>query len=322
MTSQEAIDKVSKLCRLRHMSLQTERSYCGWVRRFSFWVRVHGQPLPPTPAAKMEGFLSQLAQQGVAAATQNQAFNSLLFFYRESLGIDPGNVNALRARRPPHIRHAPTVDEVRSLLANLRDVGGYPTRLIVRLIYGCGLRVTEPLNIRLRDLDPDNRRIIIRGAKGGKDRAVTIPASLVDQISEQTEIASLHADIDRASGLPVALPGLLAKKNPRSGLSRGWAWLFPARSACQCPRTGATVRWRCHEANVQRCVRQAAEAAGLDGHVTPHNLRHAYATHAADRGASMRDIQEALGHSSLETTMVYLHPTPARIPSPLDLLTA
>jgi site-specific recombinase XerD len=321
MKQSEAIQRVVDVCRLRHLSLATERSYCGWVARYGEWLGRFGRGLQ-TPEERMKGFLTALAKRDVAAATQHQAFNALRFLYVEAMGIPLGNVDALRAKRPQHLRHSPSVEEIRALFAHVRDVHGYPTGLIVRLIYGCGLRVKEPLNIRFRDIDLAQRRFIIRGAKGGKDRVAMIPASLVDQFAKQMDVGERVAELDGARGLPVALPGLLAVKYPRYAFARGWGWLFPSHRPCMHPRTGQAVRWRVHEANVQKCVRDAARAAGIEGHVTPHHLRHGFATHAIDRGASIRDVQEALGHKSLETTMIYVHPEVARIESPLDRIAA
>jgi len=266
----------------------------------------------------MERFLTQLARQDVSASTQNQAFCALLFFYREVAGITLGKVDSLRAKKPVHLRYAPEVAEIRLLLNQVKDVGEYPTRLIVHLIYGCGLRVSEPLNLRLKDVLLSESKLIIRGAKGGKDRFVSIPCSLSAQIKAQIEYAKTVSERDRLNRLPVALPGLLAKKYPHWQFSPKWAWLFPSHRPCEHPRTGETVRWRCHEANVQRCVRAAARPLGLD--ITPHHLRHAYATHCLNAGQNPRAIQQAMGHSQLETTMGYLHAEALSVKSPLELV--
>lgn len=268
------------------------------------------------PERKMEAFLTQQATQDVSASTQNQALCALLFLYRECLGVEVGKIDALRAKKPVHLRYAPERHEVLALMENVQDVASYPTRLIVRLLYGCGLRVSEPLNLRLKDVLISESKFVIRSAKGGKDRFVAIPCALTAAIRAQMEYARAIAERDRADGVPVALPGLLAKKYPHWQFSAKWAWLFPSHKPCVHPRTGAIVRWRCHEANVQRCVRQAARRMGLD--ITPHHLRHAYATHCLDAGQNPRAIQEAMGHSQLETTMGYMHADAMNVRSPLD----
>jgi integron integrase len=315
MKTNEAIDKLRSTIRLRHFALSTEQSYCAWVVRYARFLNER-QP-QGAPATKMEAFLTQLAYQDVSASTQTQAFNALLFFYREVLKQEVGKVDSLRAKKPVHLRYAPEVHEVRQLLAGLPDVGDYPTRLIVRLLYGCGLRVSEPLNLRVKDVLISESKLVIRGAKGGKDRFVSIPCSLVAELAAQLAYAKSVGEKDRLNRLPVALPGLLATKYPHWQFSPKWAWLFPAHRPCEHPRTGQTVRWRCHEENVQRAVRQAARPLGLD--ITPHHLRHAYATHCLNDRQNPRAIQQAMGHKSLETTMGYLHAEALSVRSPLEM---
>jgi len=288
-----------------------------WLRRFARFVSEECDPLAK-PEQKMEAFLTQLARQEVSASTQNQAFCALLFFYREVLKVEMGKVDSLRAKKPVMVRTAPSVDEVRALLAAVPDVGGYPTALLVRMLYGMGLRVTEPLNLRVKDVLLAESRLIIRGAKGGKDRVVALPCSLVPELKAQLKHARAVWEMDKAKGLPVALPGLLAKKFPAWAHSWQWAWVFPAARPCQHPRTGQTVRWRCHEANVQRAVKDSARALGLC--VTPHHLRHAYATHVMQRGANIRDVQAAMGHANMETTAGYLTPQALNVLSPLEAM--
>jgi integron integrase len=314
MTLESALEKIRNACRIRHLALSTEHSYCGWVKRFSRFVSERCRD--GTPEVKMEAFLTQLAKQDVSASTQNQAFCALLFFYKDCLGVQLGKVDAMRAKKPVQLRYAPEVHEVRALLDATRDVANYPTRLIVQLIYGCGLRVTEPLNLRLKDVLISESKLVIRAAKGGKDRFVPIPCSLVDDLRAQLAYARALAERDIAARVPVTLPGLLAKKYPHWQFSPKMAWLFPSHKPCIHPRTSEVVRWRCHEANVQRCVRDAARPLGLE--ITPHHLRHAYATHCLNAGQNVRAIQQALGHSNLETTMGYLHAESAGVRSPLD----
>lgn len=318
MRLEAAIQKTRDVIRRKHLSLSTEQNYLQWLERFSGFIQE--QCREGKPEKKMEAFLTQLARQDVAASTQNQAFCALLFFYREVLRVEIGKVDALRAKKPAHLRYAPEIEEVRKLLAAIQDMGGYPTRLIVKLIYGCGLRVTEPLNLRAKDVLISESKLILRGAKGGKDRFVSIPCSLAAELAAQLELAKSIGGRDRLNRLPVALPGLLATKYPHWQFSPKWAWLFPAHTACIHPRTGVTVRWRCHEANIQRCVRHAARPLGLE--ITPHHLRHAYATHCLNAGQNPRAIQQAMGHAQLETTMGYLHSEALSVRSPLEYQTA
>lgn len=314
MKTQEAIDKFQSYMRLRHLALSTEQSYLAWLERYMRFLRSPGESTESSEA-RVEAFLGDLAQRQVSASTQNQAFNALVMFYREVLGQPLGRVDALRANRPAQVRTAPTVDEVRELLAKVRDVNGYPTRLIAHLIYGCGLRVTEPCNLRVKDVSMHEQRLVIRSAKGGKDRVVALPCSLYSGMRDQLEAARVTWKRDVANGVPLQLPNLLAKKYPASRFAWKWAWLFPAHRPCQHPRTGETVRYRLHEANVQQAIREAS-----GGNIKPHELRHAYATHCMNRGTSPRAIQLAMGHKSLETTMGYLHAESLSVRSPLEVM--
>jgi integron integrase len=315
MNAKRADQKLRDVIRRKHFSLSTEESYCNWLARFMHYL-ADGHAAGLASEQKVEAFLTQLAHQDVSASTQNQAFNALVFFYREALGQPLGNISALRAKRPATIREAPTESETRALLAAISDVHNYPTRLIVQLLYGCGLRVTEPCNLRIKDVDLAGQKLFIRSAKGGKDRVVNLPCSLFPQLRDEIEAARVIWKRDFANRVPVTLPGLLAKKYPQSQFAWKWAWLFPSRTVCQHPRTGETVRWRIHEANVQVAVRTAARQLGLS--IKPHELRHAYATHCLNGGQNPRAIQQAMGHASLETTMGYLHAEALSVRSPLE----
>jgi integrase len=319
MKLQIALETLSNVIRRKHFSLATERSYLMWVSRFSKFV-LDRCSSDQKPEVKMELFLTQLARQDVSASTQNQAFCALLFFYKEVMKVEVGKVDSLRAKKPVHLRFAPEFSETKKLIVAVKDVGGYPTALIVKLIYGCGLRVSEPLNLRIKDVLMEESKLIIRGAKGGKDRFVSIPCSLATELAAQLKYAKAVSKQDRLNRVPVALPGLLAQKYPHWQFSPKWAFVFPARTTCEHPRSGVMVRWRCHEANVQRAVRAAARPLGLD--ITPHHLRHAYATHCLNAGQNPRSIQQAMGHSQLETTMGYLHSEAMSVKSPLEFQNA
>ena len=265
----------------------------------------------------MENFLTLLAKDDVSASTQNQAFNALLFFYQECLGQKLQGINSLRAKRGAFIRRAPAVDEVRSLLAEVKDEGNYPVRLVVKLLYGCGLRITEPLSLRLRDVLLADSKLIIRQAKGAKDRVVPLPCALIPEIRAQISFAEIIWQRDVAARVPIQLPGQLAKKYPNAQFSKSWAWLFPQLSPCHDPRVpGRIVRWHQLESSVQRAVKNACRRLGLD--IKPHELRHGYATHCLNNGQNPRAIQEAMGHKSLETTMGYLHAEAMSVRSPLE----
>ena len=299
--------------RLKHLAKATEDAYCGWLNRYAQFVAERCES-GWRPEQKMEAYLTQLAKQDVAASTQNSAFNAILFFYREVLKVQIGKVDSLRAKKPAHLRFAPEQSEVMAMIRNLRDEADYPTSLIVRLIYGCGLRVSEPLNLRVKDVLLSESRLVICGAKGGKDRFVSIPCSLMPELQKQLAYARAVAEKDRLAKLPVKLPGLLATKYPHWQFSPKWAFLFPAHRPCEF--RGQVVRWRIHEANIQRAVRKAARPLGLE--ITPHHLRHAYATHCLARGTNLKALQVAMGHANIETTIGYCHADACSVVSPLE----
>ncbi len=315
MGTTEAIRRLQQVLRRQHKALATEESYVYWLRRYMAAIRQMPNNLPSE--RKLERFLTELAQKReLAASTQQQAFNAIVFFYKDVLRLPLQAVDALRATKPAHLRHAPTVAETRTLLQAVRDVGGYPTNLVARLLYGCGLRVTEPLNLRIKDVNLEAPAVSILGAKGGKDRVVALPCSLTTELTRQIDFARAIWQRDVQNKVPVMLPQQLARKYPEYRFAWPWAWLFPAHRPCRHPRTGQVVRYRMHEANVQRAIKEARRQLGIM--VLPHELRHAYATHCLERGTNPRAIQMAMGHQSLETTMGYLHGEALSVASPLD----
>ncbi|MHA3774804.1 integron integrase [Verrucomicrobiota bacterium sgz303538] len=322
MNLESVLERTRHVIRRKHMAWNTEETYCGWINRFARFVCKLPKEL--SSEEKVEKFLTCMARRGCSASTQNQAFNAIIFLYKEVLKKPLLNINALRVRKPARVRTAPSRTEVARILSHIEqqeeNENDYPIKLIVKLLYGCGLRVSEPLNIRLKDVEFENRRLVIRDGKGGKDRVVPLPGSLVPALQEQVKKAQQMWMRDRQNNIPVPLPDALARKYPRAQESIGWYWLFPAQQTCNHPRTGQVVRWRVHEVNVQRAVRRAAIASGLDSVVTPHVLRHAFATHSLQQGVNVRDVQEVMGHSSLETTMRYLHTSADTLRSPLETL--
>jgi integron integrase len=314
MTPEQAVQKLRDVIRRKHLSLSTEQSYGGWLRRYCSYVKKLPAEVPSEQ--RLERFLTALAKEDVSASTQNQALNAMLFFYREVLGMELAKVQGLRARRPQQVRRAPTREEIARLLKTIQAEADFVPSLVVRLLYGCGLRVSEPLNVRIRDVDLEAGQLTIRGAKGGKDRVVPIPCAVAEDLREQVASAGVVWRRDQLNHVPVALPGQLAVKYPEAQYDWSWAWLFPARQPCVDKRKGRLVRWRFHEANIQRAVRRACRKSGLS--ILPHELRHAYATHCLNGGANPRAIQEVMGHKSLETTMGYLHAEALGVRSPLD----
>lgn len=316
----KTIERMKAKLRLQHKSLRTEQCYCGWAGRFCVWLWHRRKVLEAeTSEKKVEAYLTSLAQRGCSASTQNQALNGLIYFYAHGIEAPLGDgIDALRAKRPERIRTAPDAEVVKRLLNQVPDLFGYPTRLLCHLLYACGLRVSEGVNIRIRDVLMKQGRLIVREAKGNKDRVVTLPCALMPALGRQMRSARLVWESDQTFGLPTKLPGLLAAKYPKWQHAWEWMWLFPQRESCPDPhRGGKPCRFHVHEANLQRAMRAGCEACDLSG-ITPHHLRHSWATHSYRDGAQLRDIQEHLGHTHLDTTMRYLTPNPTPIVSPYE----
>lgn len=314
--------KFRERMRLKHLSWNTERDYWDWCRRYCNWLNLdRPRWTKAEPRERMEAYLTYLAiDREVAAGTQNHALHALLFLYLEVFGIEITGVNALRAKRGKHVRHAASVDDCRVLMEHCQDRNGYPVRLLIHLLYGAGLRLKEPLNLRIKDLDFSMRRMVLHGAKGNKDRFQMMPETLLPAIATQVKAARAVWERDQEMGIPVKLPGAYGRKNPAAARQWGWAWLFPQHVPCKDPRTGETVRYHLHEKNIQVEVRRVVRAHNLDCMLTPHVLRHSYATHLLECGANPRDLQEAMGHAQLETTMTYLTPEIQRLTDPLQFL--
>jgi integron integrase len=317
MTDTEALKRFTEVMRRQHKALSTERTYRHWLKQYM--VAVRDMPRDSTSEQRLERFLTDLAlRRDVAASTQNQAFNAIVSFYKDTLGRPLANVDALRAQRPAHLRHAPTVDETRTLLASVRDAGGYPVNLVVQLLYGAGLRVSEAVSLRIKDVRIAESQLFILGAKGGKDRVVRLPCSLASQIEQQMEAARVTWRRDVEHKLPIQLPHQLARKYPEYEFSWGWAWLFPLRHPCKDPRSDRWVRWHMLPDSVQRAVKRARRETGVM--VVPHELRHAYATHNLNRGVNIKALSQAMGHAQIETTSGYCHAEALSVPSPLEMM--
>lgn len=312
----EVLKLVQAKIRLRHFAHSTEEAYCHWTGRYyDFCLRL---PNAWTSERKTEAFLTDLAlKQGVASRTQNQALSALLFLYGEVLGKPLGDIHALRAKQPVHERTAPSREQVRALRMAIVDRPSIPARLIVDLLYGCGLRVSEPLELRIKDVLWSENQLVIRAAKGAKDRRVPIPTCCVAPLQAQCEVARRVWESERQHfpTVGVTLPNQLGKKYPSAARSWQWFWVFPAAGHCAHPRTGETVRYHLLHDLIQRAVRQAAIKVGLEGLVTPHVLRHAYATHSREPIDALRQL---MGHISIETTAGYRHPIVEQASNPLD----
>lgn len=313
------IERVRTCIRMQGKTLSTERAYIRWFGKYTDFVCRRTWCKDSTSKDKAEAFLGAEANRGVASSTQNSALAAILFYYENVRKTPLENVDALRSKVGEHVRQAPSRDDVRKVLMAVQDSGGYPTRLISHLMYACGTRIGETLAIRIKDLDLESGKLTIREGKGRNDRFLNIPPILIPHLRMQLAIAESTAAKFSAQGIPIKLPTLMAKKTPKARFQRRWAWLFPLDHACQDPRGEGRVTWHCLAGPVRHAIALACERSGTEG-ITPHHFRHAWATHSADAGARIEDIQQILGHKDIKTTLRYIRPDPERVPSPLENL--
>ena len=297
-------ERIAIACRTRGYSLSTERTYVHWAKAFcAHQGRRHPRDMG---AAEVQAFLNHLAvEREVSPSTAKQALCAIVFLYRVVMicalpWLDDLKHPRGQTRLPCVLSQA----EVRAMLACTQ---GTPS-LILRLLYGTGMRMMEALRLRVKDLDLDRRVITIREAKGGKDRTTMVPESLLPELRAQlVERRRLH-DIDLAAGMAdVEMPFALAKKLPGAGKQWAWQFIFCSPGYATCPRTGVIRRHHLHEANIQRAMRAAVQRAGIQKRATVHTLRHSFATHLLERGDDIRTVQTLLGHSDVKTTMIYTH---------------
>lgn len=307
------VEKTRAAICLRKWSLATEKCYCAWVRRFAVWLALSPDARSaPDSSARVTGFLRQLVTGASprSATTLKQALNALVFYYKEVRLQPLGRLGEIpRPKMAPRLPHVLTREQVRALLGAVEDSHDYPFRLICRLLYHTGMRIGEVLNLRVQDVDWANSEIMLRGAKGNKDRVVPLPCAVMTELRAQMDRVRLFWQRDQIDRVPVALPEGVYNKCPRYGFAWPWFFVFAAAGRCRHPRLGHTVRWRVHEETLRAVVRGAADRVGLLGVATPHRLRHAYATHLLESGVDIRAVQDILGHVDVATTMIYTHPS-------------
>lgn len=313
------LDLLRDRLRLKHYSIRTETQYVQWVRRF---ILFHGKRHPQEMGAKeVEAFLTHLAVEGrVAAATQNQALSALLFLYRELLHINlPWLDEVVRAKRPARLPVVLTREEVQSVLGRTEGTYG----LMLRLLYGTGMRLMECVRLRVKDVDFSRAEIIVRDGKGAKDRVTMLPQRIAAELQAHLQRRRHLYEDDLAKGMAsVYLPNALDRKYANAENEWGWQYVFVAKSYSVDPRSGTERRHHIDEKLVQRAMKRAVQEAGISKPATPHTLRHSFATHLLQGGYDIRTVQELLGHADVATTMIYTHVLNKGgrgVVSPLDL---
>lgn len=298
------IGRMRRQLQFRHYSKRTEDTYVAWVRRY---VRFHGlkhpEHLGPTD---IRTFLTSLATlDKVSAATQNQARAAVMFLYRDVLAQGtPWTEGVEIAKRPHRIPVVMTREEVRVVLAGMSGMA----RLIGLLLYGSGLRLSEALSLRVKDIDFSAHTVVVRDGKGSKDRLTMLPEIVIPSLREHFVRVERLWRIDTLKpNFVIPLPNAFATKAPHALQDLRWYWLFPARSAYLDTKTRQLSRSHLHATVVQRSVSSAVRAAGILKRATCHTFRHSFATHLLESGYDIRTIQELLGHADVNTTMIYTH---------------
>ena len=306
--------------REKHLAWKSEKTYRSWCRRFM--MSCDGKQPEALDREDVRRWLSGLAVKGrVSVATQSQALNAVVFFFREVLKRDPGDFSDFtRARRG---RKAPTV-LTQAECKRLFDAMEGTSRLMAELMYAAGLRLTELLRLRVKDVDLERLQLAVQAGKGGKSRLTMIPQKLAPALAAHRErLRILHAK-DREANLPgVELPEALERKWPKAGEKFIWFWFWPSRNLLRDHRSGIIRRHHVLDVTFQKTIRTAVERAGFDKRVSPHTLRHSFATHLLASGVGIRDVQDLLGHADISTTEIYLHTanqTGIGVRSPFDAL--
>lgn len=315
------MQRLKEYLRVKNYSLETEKTYLGWVQKY---IEFNGYKHPAKlNHLHIEAYVNYLVnRKQVALATQKQAFNAIMFVYNQFLKIKLEPIDSVnKSKKPKKLPVVLSVDEVKAVFSQLTGLH----LLIAKLLYGTGLRISECMSLRLKDIDFDRGEIFVHSGKGAKDRYVMLPKKLIPELKVQVAyVETLHLeDLDKGYG-SVYIPDALGRKAATYATDTGWQWLFPSANFSEdVYQAGLIRRWHIQESTIQRTLRTAGKAANLKKGVYPHILRHSFATHSLQSGVDIRTLQMILGHSSVETTQIYLHIadlTVSKTPSPLDSL--
>jgi len=300
----ELLEQIRTELRTGHYSRRTEEAYISWTRRF---ILFHNKRHPKDMGTEeIKSFINNLAtNHHVSSSTQNQALQGILFLYKNVLKKDIGWINEIK--RTTRVKHLPVVfskREVTKIFEHINDNAKLPSSLL----YGGGLRLSEALRLRIKDIDFDYKQIIVRDGKGEKDRYTILPTSIIPELkSHLNQVYKQHKkDLTTGRGETI-LPYALKKKYPNAGKEFGWQYAFPADKFIKDKESGVIFRFHLHESTIQRAVKDAVKKAGINKPGSPHTFRHSFATHLLENGYDIRTVQELLGHKSVKTTMIYTH---------------
>jgi len=298
------LDLVRTELRVNHYSTKTEEAYVGWIKRF---ILYHNKRHPNEMGKEeIQKFINHLAiNDNVSSSTQNQALQAILFLYKRVLKKDVGWLDEIK--RATRVKHLPVVFSKKETAKIIDNLTGIP-KLVVSILYGSGLRLSEALRLRIKDIDFDYKQIVVRDGKGEKDRHTILPDSVIPDLKKHLNWVYLKHKEDLKSGKgETILPYALGKKYPNAGKEFGWQYAFPADKFIKNKDSGKIIRWHIHESTIQRAVKEAIKKAGIVKPGSPHTFRHSFATHLLENGYDIRTIQELLGHNSVKTTMIYTH---------------
>ena len=315
------MDQVRQVLRYHHYKYRTEQTYCDWIVRY---LKYHNCRKHPREMGKpeIESFLSHLASdRKVAASTQRQALNAIVFLYTKVLDMPVAeNISHIRAKKYKNPLVVMTKNEVQQVFAGME--GGH--LLMARMFYGCGLRLMECVRLRIQDLDFERNLVYLRDAKGGKDRVTLFPKAVQENIRLRVDNVKTIHDEDLTQGFgSVYLPEALARKYPNAVREFRWQYVFPAKQLSTDPRSGVRRRHHVLESGLQKAVKTAVDRAGITKRATCQTLRHSFATHMLENGVNIRIVQELMGHADVKTTEIYTHVMEkdiSVISSPLDVL--
>ncbi|KAF3977352.1 MAG: integron integrase [Methylococcales symbiont of Iophon sp. n. MRB-2018] len=322
-TENPIIKQMREVMRGMNYARQTENIYCDWIKKFIKFSKMQDEnALVENAENKVENFLTDLVtKQNVASSTQNQAFNALVFLYKKVLERPLQNVRATRMRKQPHIPVVLSVKEIKKVLAKLRGINA----LMVPLLYGSGLRISEMVRLRVQDIDFERGQIIVRNSKGKKDRVTPLATKIIPLLKAHLSQRKSTHTLDLHAGFgSVYLPNSVVKKYPNADKEFNWQYVFASRNIATDPGTDIERRHHIDQSAVNKAIKVAVKKCrSIDKKVSAHTFRHSFATHLLQTGIDIRTIQVLLGHSDLQTTMIYtyvLKQNEQAIVSPLDRL--